>query len=99
MTPFALIYTALLLGLFVLAGGSYGSLYSIGKLWSNALLIRAGVVCYLVAMLLALAICLFTPLATLWKIFIVLSCLIYAAIPPVTWRYLAKLHRTQEESK
>ncbi|MDE2090634.1 MAG: hypothetical protein KGJ08_01875 [Gammaproteobacteria bacterium] len=99
MTPYALIYTAVLLGLFVLAGGSYGGFYSVGKLWTNAAFIRTGIACYLVAILLALAICLFTPLAALWKIFIVLSCLIYAAIPPVTWRYLAKLHRTPEESK
>jgi len=99
MTPYALIYTALLLGLFVLAGGGYGGLYSVGRLWSNTVLIRAGVACYLVAILLALAICLFTPLAALWKVVIVLSVLIYAAIPPVTWRYLAKLHSTPEESK
>lgn len=93
MTPAALVYTALLLGLFVLAGGGYGGLYSAGRLWSNRALLNAGFACYLAAALLALAICLLTPLSPLWKAFVVLSGVVYAALPPLTWRYLEKLHR------
>lgn len=98
MTPAALIYTAVLLGFFVLAGGGYGGLYSAGRLRASRGLIRAGLACYLVAALLAVAICLLTPLAPMWKAFILLSGFAYAVIPPVTWRYLDKLHRAREEA-
>lgn len=92
MTPDALIYTSALLGLFVLAGGGYGGLYAAGRIWARPALVRAGYVSYLAAALIVLSICLATPLAPLWKTFVVLSALVYAAIPPVTWRYLEKLH-------
>lgn len=95
MTPAALIYTAALLGCFVLAGGAYGGLYSAGRLWSNRGLIRAGWACYLGAVLLVVAIWALTPLAPIWKAFIAASGAIYAVVPPLTWRYLDKLHRAE----
>ena len=96
MTPAALVYTALLLGFFVLAGGGYGGLYVAGRLWSRRGLLRAAFTCYFVAALLAAAICILTPLAPVWKVFVVLSGVVYAAIPPITWRYLERLHRSTE---
>ena len=98
MTPAALIYTAVLLGFFVLAGGGYGGLYSAGRLRSSRKLIRAGFLCYLVAASLAVAICLYTPLAPLWKTFVLVSGFAYAVIPPLTWRCLDKLHQAGEDT-
>ncbi len=93
MTPAALIYTSALLGLFVLAGGGYGGLYAAGRIWARPGLVHAGYASYGAAALIVLAICLVTPLAPLWKTFVVMSALVYAAIPPITWRYLEKLHQ------
>lgn len=98
MTPAALIYTAAMLGFFVLANGGYGGLYSAGRLRSSRRLIRAAWACYVVAALLALAICVLTPLAPLWKAFVLMSGLAYAAIPPLTWRYLENLHQAGEDT-
>lgn len=98
MTPDALITTSVMLGLFVLAGGAYGGLYGAGRLWMKPRLVAAGFVCFGVQTLLVLGLLLVTPLAPVWKIFIVLSGLAYAMIPPVTWRYLVKLHRSEENA-
>lgn len=92
MTPAALLETAILLGLFVLAGGSYGGLYSIGRLGSRRVLVWAGVACWVAALCVALAIVALTPLDFGWKLLIVASAIVYAAIPPMTWRYLERLH-------
>ncbi len=92
MTPAGLIETAVLLGLFVLAAGGYGSLYSIGRLRSHAGLVRAGVACWIAAFGLALVIAARTPLEIGWKLLILASAIVYALIPPVTWRYLERLH-------
>lgn len=92
MTPSALIYTSMLLGLLALAGGGYAGLYSASRLWSRRSLMRAAVFCYLISATLAIVIVLATPLATAWKIFIAVSEAAYAFIPPVTWRFLVKLH-------
>jgi len=37
----------------------------------------------------------FTPLHLGWKALIAASCALYLIIPPVTWRYLLRLHRTE----
>lgn len=92
MTPGALIETAVLLGLFVLAGGGYGGLYSIGRLRSRVGLVRAGGVCWAIAFAIALVIALATPLDVGWKALILVSAVVYAIIPPLTWRYLERLH-------
>lgn len=92
MTPAAVIETALLLGLFVLAGGGYGGLYSIGRLASRPRLVKAGRVCWVVAMALALVIAFATPLDVGWKLLILASAIVYAVIPPMTWRFLERTH-------
>ncbi|MFO1506311.1 MAG: hypothetical protein U1F23_04425 [Lysobacterales bacterium] len=99
MTPAALLETAILLGLFVLAGGGYGGLYSIGRLRSHTNLMRAGGVCWLIAFGIALAIAFATPLDPGWKLLILASAVVYAIIPPVTWRYLERLHAEQPEER
>lgn len=92
MTPGALIETAVLLGLFVLAGGGYGGLYSIGRLSARPLLVRLGLACWSLAFALAVVIALATPLDPGWKALILGSAIAYAVIPPVTWHYLERTH-------
>lgn len=92
MTAANLFATAGALGLFVLAGGAYGVLYSTGLARSSALLERASYACYAVQLLIALAVCLYSPLGLFWKMFIVGSALVYGFIPPGTWRLLEKMH-------
>ncbi|TAN02105.1 MAG: hypothetical protein EPN40_01655 [Rhodanobacteraceae bacterium] len=92
MTPTALLATALTMGLFVLAGGGYAVCYSIGRLRGRIGLVRAGVACWGVAALCALAIAVLSPLETGWKLLILASALAYVAIPPMTWRYVEQLH-------
>jgi hypothetical protein len=96
MTAFALISTAVALGLIVLCGGAYGVLYGAGSLHSSRRLLRAGYAFYAVQMLLVLVVCLAAPLAVVWKGFLVLSGMAYGLIPPITWRLLQALHRTNE---
>lgn len=96
MTATSLIGTALLLGLFVLAGGAYAGLYSIGRLRSRPGWVRLGRLCYLAAFLCAIAVGTLTPLDIEWKLLILASAIAYAAIPPLTWHYLERLHANEE---
>lgn len=95
MSPAALLYTAGLMGLLALAGGSYGGFYTLSKLRTKAVLWYAALVCYVAVLTFAVLIAGSTPLATGWKILIVVSALVYAAVPPMTWRFLVKMHETQ----
>jgi len=95
MTHASLFATAILLGLFVLAGGSYGIVYGIAMLRSNALLGRTGYACYAAQLLIALAVCLGSPLHPLWKLFIAASAVAYGFIPPAVWRLLETMHRNE----
>ena len=92
MTPAALIITALLLGVFVAAGGAYGILYGAAMLRSSAALTRVARVCYAAQLLIALAVCLGSPLAVPWKLFVGASALAYGFVPPLVWRLLETLH-------
>lgn len=92
MTPASLFATAAALGLFVLAGGAYGVLYAAGLARSSALLERVSYACYAGQLLIALAVCLRSPLALPWKMFIAISGVIYGFIPSFTWRLLEKMH-------
>ncbi|MBS0577777.1 MAG: hypothetical protein JSR36_00790 [Proteobacteria bacterium] len=92
MMPANLVGTAVALGLFVLAGGAYGVLYTASVARSSILLERASYLCYVSQLLIALAVCLVSPLGLLWKLFIATSALAYGFIPPVTWRLLEKMH-------
>ena len=96
MTPQALIFSALLLGAFVLLAGLYGLFYSIGVLRGARHLVKAAYGCWALQFLVTLSIIVLTPLGWGWKILIVASCLVYLRIPPVTWRHLQQLHRLPE---
>jgi hypothetical protein len=88
----SVIVTSAALGLFVLAGGAYGVLYAVGMARSSASLERVSYACYAGQLLLVLAVCLGSPLDSLWKLFIAVSGIAYGFIPPATWRLLEKLH-------
>lgn len=92
MTPAALLETAALMGLFVFAGGGYGGLYSIGRLRGRPVLVRAGSACWALVFAVAVVIATATPLEFGWKLLILASAVVYAVIPPMTWRYLERLH-------
>jgi multisubunit Na+/H+ antiporter MnhG subunit len=98
MTPRAMVATALLLGAFVAAAGAYGLLYCLSRLWGRPRLktwshLSYGVLCAITA-----AVVVYTPLYFGWKVMIAVSCAIYLMIPPVTWRYLTRLHRREKIS-
>ena len=93
MTPDAVLATSGLLGLFVLAAGTYGVLYGIGRLRESRRLIAAATIAYAALCAIVAAIALATPLGFAWKLLIAASALIYYAIPPVTWRHLRRTHR------
>lgn len=92
MTPEKLLFTAVLMGLFVLAGGGYGGLYGLGRLWSRTALVRAGQACWVLAFGIAVAIASATPLHVGWKLLILASAVVYGVVPPLTWRYMQRLH-------
>ena len=94
MTHASLFATAVLLGLFVLAGGGYGILYGTAMLRSSVVLGRAGYACYAAQLLIALTVCVSSPLNLLWKVFIAASGIAYGFIPPAIWRLLETMHRS-----
>lgn len=96
MAPAAVIQTTVLMGLLVLCGGAWSALYCLGETRHRSSLKRAARACYLLALALAIAIALFTPLYPGWKLLVVASALAYAAIPPLTLRYLRGLHDEPE---
>jgi hypothetical protein len=98
MMPRAMVATALLLGAFVAAAGAYGLLYCLSHLWGRPLLriwshLSYAALCGITAMVVVL-----TPLYFGWKVMIAASCAVYLMIPPVTWRYLTRLHRGEKIS-
>ena len=93
MSELALLSTAILLGLFVLAGGAYGLIYSAGLLRASAALKRMAFGCYAGQLLITFLVCVTSPLSAVWKAFLVGSALAYAFIPPLMWRLLESLHR------
>ena len=97
MTAHAMIATALLLGAFVLLAGLYGFFYTLAMLFRRPYLKPVSLACYALHFVVMLVIVVATPLGPWWKTLIVASCLAYFAIPPVTWRYLVRLH--QEEGR
>jgi hypothetical protein len=97
MTYTSLFATSAALGLLVLSGGAYGVLYALGVARSSPFLVRASYACYAGQLLLVLAVCLSSPLAALWKLFIAVSGIAYGFIPPATWRLLEALHHNDAQ--
>lgn len=98
MTAQEIIATALMLGGFVAAAGAYGILYCAARMWNRPALWTAGKVCCAAMIALAAAIVVLSPLLAGWKLLVAASCAAYVAIPPVTWRYLTRLHRGERTS-
>jgi len=96
MTPSAMLATALLLGGFVTAAGAYGLLYCAARISGHRLLRAGGYVSYAALCLIAFTLVAFTPLYVGWKVLIAASCAVYLMIPPVTWRYLTRLHQEEK---
>ena len=96
MTPDALIASALLLGAFVVLAGVYGLLYSLAIVFERPPLKSAGYFFYLAHFMVMLTIVFATPLGPWWKVLIAVSSVAYLAIPPITWRYLTRIHRDEE---
>lgn len=96
MSPVAVIWTTILMGLLVLVGGAWAALYCLAQVRAQRGLMHIARACYAVALALALAIAAFTPLDMRWKLLIVVSALAYAVIPPITLRHLRGLHEEPE---
>jgi hypothetical protein len=99
MRPADLIVTAVLLGAFVASGGAYGIVYAAAQLRDSAQLVRAAQACYVLQLLITFALCAGSPLALVWKLFIVASAVAYGFIPPLMWRLLEAMHRTGKETR
>ena len=95
MTPSAMLATSLLLGGFVTAAGAYALLYCAARMSDHKMLRAGGYASYAALCLIAFALVAFTPLHAGWKALIAMSCVAYLMIPPMTWRYLARLHREE----
>jgi hypothetical protein len=92
MTAQAMLASALMLGGFVAAAGAYGILYCLARMWRRGALAAASEIAGAAMIAVAIAIVAFTPLHLGWKILVAVSCAGYIAIPPITWRYLDRLH-------
>jgi hypothetical protein len=90
--------TAVLLGIFVLAGGGYGIFYGTAMLRSSVRLECTGYVCYAAQMLIVLGLCIASPLNLVWKVFLAASGIAYGFMPPVMWRFLEAMHRGEARS-
>ncbi len=98
VTPGAMVATALLLGAFVTAAGAYGCCYSLLRLRSRRGL-RVGTYASGTALsAIAAALVVWSPLHAGWKVLIIASGIADLLIPPVTWRYLVRLHREEKTS-
>ncbi len=93
MSPHAMVATALMLGALVVAGGAYGLLYCVARLYGSPILGAASRTSCGALVALAAAIVALTPLHFGWKALVVASAMAYMGIPPITWRYLTRLHR------
>jgi hypothetical protein len=95
MTELDLLETGLLLGLYVLLAGAWGVLYAVARLSRMAMFRGAAAVVYGLHGLAALVVIMRTPLGVGWKCLILVSSLIFLAIPPVAWRFLQQTHENE----
>lgn len=98
MTPRAMVATAILLGAFVAAAGAYALLYCASRLSERPVLRIARDLSYVALCASAGVLVGFTPLHLGWKVLLAASCAVYLMIPPVTFRYLKRLHRGENAS-
>jgi len=93
-----MVATALMLGALVVAAGAYGLLYCVARLYGSPILDAASRASCVALGALAAAIVALTPLHYGWKALVVASAAAYIAIPPITWRYLTRLHRGDNDA-
>jgi len=93
-----MVTTALMLGALVVAAGAYGLLYCVARLYGSLTLRVASRACCVALGVLAAAIVALTPLHYGWKALVVASAAGYLAIPPITWRYLTRLHQGENDA-
>lgn len=94
MTAQDFLPTAILLGAFVACAGCYGLLYALGRLRPSRGFTWLAGGTYLLQGIVTAVLVTHTSLATVWKLFLVASFLIYAGIPPLTWRHLERIHES-----
>lgn len=92
MNPYDLLPTAILLGAFVVCAGCYGLLYTLSRLRPRRALTLAAFGSYGLQGIVTVLLLTQTPLAFGWKLFLVISLIAYAGIPPITWRHLERTH-------
>lgn len=85
--------TAILLGVFVVCAGCYGLLYTLGRLRPGSAFTLLAYSAYLLQGIVTAVLVTYTSLALGWKMFLIASFLVYAGIPPVTWRHLERTHQ------
>lgn len=96
MSATALLPTAIMLGIYVLCAGCYGLTYAMGRLRESRTVILSAFGFYGIQGVMTILLVALTPLAWGWKLFLVLSFAVYAAIPPITWRHLERTHTLLE---
>lgn len=98
MNAYSLLPTAILLGAYVLFAGCYGLTYALGRVRESRPIQRSAWGFYAGQGVMTLLLVGLTPLAVGWKLFLFASFLVYAIIPPVTWRHLERTHEPEHES-
>ncbi|VVM07735.1 hypothetical protein [Methylacidimicrobium tartarophylax] len=98
MKPEELLFASLLLGVFALAGGAYGSFFAMGKLSRSWFLLSIGWIFFGLQASVCLVLLRASTLHLGWKLFLVASLLGYGVVPPLAWSALERLH-TKKKGK
>jgi len=93
MSALATLETGLLLGLYALLAGIWGVLWALAQFRQSPIFGRSAAPAYGLHTLAALTIVLWTPLGFGWKCLIVVSSLVFLALPVMTWRLLESTHQ------
>lgn len=99
MKPEELLFSSLLLALFALAGGAYGSFFAVGKLNRSRRLLLVGRCFFGLQALVCLLLLRTGSLHLGWKIFLLASLIGYAVLPPLAWAGLERLHGKEDEKR
>lgn len=92
MTPEGFLVTSALLGFMVLAAGAYGAFYVVARMTERRCLLRFAALAYALLAIDAASVVVASPLEPAWKALIAASAVAYLGIPPMTWRYLKRMH-------
>lgn len=92
MNAQALLPTAALLGAFILFGGAYGLMYTVGGLRHRRAFVTIAFGLFAAQGLVLLAVLAASPLAVGWKLLLLAAYAAFGFIPPRTLRYLESTH-------